>query len=147
MTTTEHERHMRSAIQEAKKNPSAPFGTVIVDGTDGRLVASGYNRGFNNPVLHGEMVALLALERRTLAAKDLALYTTAEPCPMCASAALWAGIRSVYYGVSIHWLAAQGWRQIDIDSAYCAARASWQALRITGDVLRADCERLFGLAR
>jgi len=55
-----------------------------------------------DPTCHGEMEAIRDA-CRNLDTFDLSgcdLYTTAEPCPMCLGAALWANIRVIYYGCS-----------------------------------------------
>ncbi|KAL8372302.1 hypothetical protein RB595_001881 [Gaeumannomyces hyphopodioides] len=89
-----------------------------------------------DPTLHGEVAALRACvsdlqrpphnlspgaARRAL--RGLSLYTTAEPCPMCASAARWAGLREVVFGTSMPRLVALGWAQIDIRAAEVFARS------------------------
>jgi tRNA(Arg) A34 adenosine deaminase TadA len=38
-----HDDFMRRAIELAKGNPKAPFGTVIVDRANGQVVAEGLN--------------------------------------------------------------------------------------------------------
>ena len=53
-----------------------------------------------NPLAHAE---LKAVQASVLAhGPDLNgchLYTTQQPCPMCASATVWSGIKKVVYGV------------------------------------------------
>ena len=56
-----HERHMRQAIEIANGNPDAPFGTVIADGETGKVLAEGLNDAEKNPILHGEIDAILNL--------------------------------------------------------------------------------------
>lgn len=53
-----------------------------------------------NPLAHAELKAIqgaLSVMGGSLAA--CALFTTQQPCPMCASAIVWSGIEAVYYGV------------------------------------------------
>lgn len=80
-----------------------PFGCVIVK--DGSIIAEGTNRVIaeNDPTWHGEIAAIRAAARK-LATFDLAgctLYTTGEPCPMCAGAIFWARIDRVVYASTI----------------------------------------------
>ena len=95
---------MREALKEAydgiRAGDGGPFGCVIAQGD--RIVGRGHNRVIlkRDPTCHGEMEAIRdACD--TLGTYDLAgcvLYTTAEPCPMCLGAILWANIRQVYFG-------------------------------------------------
>ncbi len=112
---TTHERYMRRAIEIARGNLDAPFGRVIVDGETGEIVAEGLDDARNNPVLHGKTAAIMNLaEARPDADRTrLALYATAEPCPMCAGAILWAGIPRVVFGASVETLKKLGRPQID----------------------------------
>lgn len=100
-------RFMKTAIEEAQKGirsgHGGPFGCVIVK--DGIVVGRGHNEVLhrNDPTCHGEIMAIHDA-CRTLDTFDLTgceLYTTAEPCPMCSGAILWANIEKVYYGCTI----------------------------------------------
>src|SRR6056297_3775167 len=97
---TSHEEHMRQAVRVAGMNAAYPFGTVLVDRETNQIVAEGVNRGQENPTWHGEIDAInrFAAAESEQSWSQLSLYTTAEPCPMCQSAILWAGISRVYYG-------------------------------------------------
>ena len=141
----DHERHMRRAIALAGNNPQFPFGTVLVRRDDGAVAAEGFNRSGRSPILHGEIDGLnnLFAAGRGAEAAGLALYTTAEPCPMCMAAILWSGVRLVVYGTSIRTLQASGWRQIDILSDEVVRRAPGWECEVIGGVLAAECDALF----
>jgi tRNA(Arg) A34 adenosine deaminase TadA len=78
-----------------------PFAALVVDG-GGADLAEAFNDHRASPLCHAEMNALrTALERGTV--RDLAgatLYSSAEPCAMCAGAIYWAGIARVVYALS-----------------------------------------------
>ncbi|MCM1244416.1 MAG: nucleoside deaminase [Roseburia sp.] len=97
-------KYMNEALKEAytgiENNHGGPFGSVIVK--DEKIVGRGHNRVLckKDPTCHGEMEAIRDA-CRNLGTHDLSgceLYTTAEPCPMCLGAILWANIKTVYYG-------------------------------------------------
>lgn len=107
---------MNEAIEESWKNLSTghggPFGAVIVK--DGVIVGRGHNEVIknNDPTCHGEMQAIRDACRH-LGTYDLSgceLYTSAQPCPMCLSAIIWANIKTVYYGCSAEDAANIGFR-------------------------------------
>lgn len=107
---------MKEAITESAKNlkigHGGPFGAVVVK--DGKIIGRGHNEVIknNDPTCHGEMQAIRDA-CRTLGTYDLSgceLYTSAQPCPMCLSAIIWANIKTVYYGNTAKDTAAIGFR-------------------------------------
>jgi tRNA(adenine34) deaminase len=150
MRDLDHEHHMRRAIEIAKDNPNAPFGTVIVAQETGEVLAEGLNEAERNPILHGEVAAILNLAqaRPGVDWTRLVLYTTAEPCPMCAGAILWCGIPHVVFGTSIVTLKRLGLPQIDLSAEEVARRSSFGVFELAGGVLEGECDALFeALAR
>lgn len=100
-------KFMLKAIKEAQKGihlgHGGPFGSVIVK--DGKVIAKGHNKVVknNDPTVHGEVDAIrnACKKLNTFDLSGCELYTTAEPCPMCLGAILWANIDRVYYGCNI----------------------------------------------
>lgn len=97
------EKFMKEALQlamEAEKTHDIPVGAVIVK--DGEVIGRGYNRiedsGFSTA--HAEILAIEDAERnighKWLAGADM--YTTLEPCAMCAGAIVLARISNLYIG-------------------------------------------------
>ena len=86
----------RAAVQSG----NTPVASVIVK--DGVKIGEGSNQaaGQRNPILHAEIVAIQDACRR-LGSVELVgatLYSTMEPCPMCAWAIHSAGIKRVVLG-------------------------------------------------
>jgi tRNA(Arg) A34 adenosine deaminase TadA len=73
--------------------------------------------------------------------EELVLYSTVEPCPMCMSAIVWAGIGQVVYGADIPFASQYG-NQINI-RALEVLNQSWRDTILTPGVLRNECEDLF----
>ena len=99
--------YMQQAIEEAQtgihSGHGGPFGCVIVK--DGQIIGKGHNEVLKrqDPTCHGEMMAIRDA-CQNLQTHDLSgaqLFTTAEPCPMCLGAILWANIDTVYYGCNV----------------------------------------------
>lgn len=140
---------MRAALLEARRNPKLPFGAVIAQ--NGRIVATGINHSHDAPHWHGEIDALDQCSRNfggkaLVPWAELTLVTTAEPCPMCMGAILWAGLPRVIFGTSIETLTRLGWWQIQIPSAAIVAQAPGRACEIQGGVLEKECDALFAQA-
>jgi tRNA(Arg) A34 adenosine deaminase TadA len=96
---------LREAFEVAKRSRAAgdhPFGSVLADG-EGKLLmeqGNGFTSEGGDRTAHAERL----LASRAARAYDLrflarcTLYTSAEPCAMCAGAIYWAGIGRVVYG-------------------------------------------------
>jgi len=143
--TASHERYMRRAIVLAGNNPKYPFGALLVDTARDSIVGEGWNRSALNPTWHGEIDAINQCATRypVIDWTKLTLYTTAEPCPMCQSAASWAGISEVVFGSSIPFLKSLHWNQIDIRAEEVARRTPFRKCRIIGGVMERECNALF----
>jgi tRNA(Arg) A34 adenosine deaminase TadA len=86
-----------------------PFGAILVDEKNNVLVETenGYMPAHDGTAHAERLLATQAC--RTLSADVLrkaTLYSSAEPCAMCAGAIYWAGIGRVVYGLSEHRLRA-----------------------------------------
>ncbi len=98
-----HERWMRVALEEARLAGDAgdvPVGAVVVK--DGAPIGRGRNQVEvqKDPTAHAEILALGAAAA-TLGdwrLDECALYTTLEPCTMCAGAILLGRPRRIVYG-------------------------------------------------
>ena len=105
--TEDNLRHLRRAIalaSEAKARGKHPFGALVVGG-DGEVLAEAIN-AFGWPdgdaTGHAELVALREASRRIPPERlaQATLYSSAEPCAMCAGAVYWSGISRVVYALS-----------------------------------------------
>jgi tRNA(adenine34) deaminase len=94
---------MRLALGEAeaaRQSGEVPVGAIVV--FDGKVIGRGRNMviGSSDPTAHAEIVALReaasALNNYRLA--GAALYSTIEPCAMCAGAIVHARIERLVYG-------------------------------------------------
>ena len=80
----------------------SPLGATAC--TSSRADCTAYLAG--NPIAHAEINALLALDYAAANPRECVLYTTTEPCPMCAGAILMAGLRQVCFGSRDPWAGA-----------------------------------------
>jgi len=88
--------------QEAVDKGDQPFGALVA--LDGKVVVSSVNEVFilNDVTAHAELRVVQKAQKR-LSLEELSrstLYTSTEPCPMCAGAIYWAGINHVVFGCS-----------------------------------------------
>jgi tRNA(Arg) A34 adenosine deaminase TadA len=113
MTTSELDEHcLRRSFDiacRAMSHGNHPFGAILVDENRNVLIETenGYMPAHDGTA-HAER--LLASQACTTLDADVlrnaTLYSSAEPCAMCAGAIYWAGIGRVVYGLSEHRLRA-----------------------------------------
>src|SRR6185503_3926928 len=96
-------RSMRAALAQARlaaRRGDVPVGAVIV--RDGRIIARARNEivGRRDPSAHAELLAIQRAARRLKNERlnGCTLYTTLEPCPMCAGAIILARLDAVVFG-------------------------------------------------
>jgi tRNA(Arg) A34 adenosine deaminase TadA len=122
-----------------------PFGAAIVHTRSGKTLLHALNavRQEFDPSAHAETRAIRMATKRLkkISLAGYTLYTTCEPCPMCMSAALWAGLDRVVYGATIA-DANRHCNQILIPAAEVIARADMHCV-IDGPLLREECYALF----
>lgn len=107
----DHEKHMRTALdlaREAAARGDEPFGSVLV--RDDAVVMRESNRIATaddirrHPELHLAQRAAREYEPEERA--ELVMYTSTEPCPMCAGGMRIAGLGRVVYSVGSEEIAA-----------------------------------------
>ncbi|MBZ8180670.1 nucleoside deaminase [Oscillatoria salina] len=141
-----HEEFMKIALAEAKKGDT-PFGAVIVK--DNRVIIQGHNTTQidKDVSAHAETKILRSLTKKLQkysldVLEGYTLYTTCEPCPMCAAACVWAGISEIVYGASIKDLISLDKPQIDISCDEIIAKG-FSEINIVKGILRDKCLALF----
>lgn len=150
------EKFMLAAINEAniaKKSNNYAIGAVIVKG--GKIIARSPNitRTVNDPTQHAEIeVIRKALKKnKNKFLKGAVLYTTHEPCPMCATACVWVRLEGVVFGASMDdminfsknnanrkWK----WRTVKITAEEVFSKG-WPKVKIIGGFMRDSCVNLF----
>jgi len=143
------EHHMAGLVRFTARSLTTdrpvPFGSSIVHTRSGELLVKALNAVAPefDPSSHAEVKAIrLATKRlKSLSLAGYTLYTTCEPCPMCMSTALWAGVDRVVYGATIE-DASRHCRQIHIHAGEVAERSDMQCA-VDGPVLREECYALF----
>jgi len=105
-TSTNDESFLRRAFAVARRsmdNGNHPFGAILV-GPQGDVLIETENGLMpdNDMTAHAERLLATAASRQYDPAFLAActMYTSAEPCAMCAGAIYWAGIGRVVYGLS-----------------------------------------------
>jgi tRNA(Arg) A34 adenosine deaminase TadA len=100
------EKYLRQAIAlsaSSRARGNHPFGALLVS-PEGEVLLTAENRGpaDHDSTAHAERLLMTEASKSQSAAvlSRATMYTSAEPCAMCAGAAYWVGIRKVVYGLS-----------------------------------------------
>jgi tRNA(adenine34) deaminase len=97
------EYFMKMALREAERayeEGEVPVGAVVV--MNQKIISRGYNmvEKLNDPTAHAEIIALTSAFN-LLGSKylpDATLYSTVEPCLMCAGALYWSKVGRIIWG-------------------------------------------------
>jgi tRNA(Arg) A34 adenosine deaminase TadA len=95
---------LREALSLARQNMVAgeqPFAAMLVS-PDARLAIQGANKNNTDATGHAELF-VVQQATRTLSRDELpryTIYSSAEPCLMCAGAIAWSGIGTLVFGVT-----------------------------------------------
>lgn len=109
METHEREQHIRflqrcvEVSRRARESGNTPFGAILVD-ADGEILLEQGNVEITEHVCTGHAETTLMAEASKRFSKEklwtCTLYTTAEPCAMCAGSIYWGNVGRVVYGIS-----------------------------------------------
>jgi tRNA(adenine34) deaminase len=148
----QHEQWMRVAIEEAEQGAAAgnmAVGSIIVQ--DGEIIARGRNEATStfDVTAHAETVAIRQVSIRLrvvnpslrAASGPLAratLYTTCEPCPMCAWAICIAGLSTLVIGARFADMGV-GYGEWAVEKLLAM---TGQPLAVVSRILRPECEAL-----
>ena len=128
-----------------KTERPVPFGASIVHSKSGEVLLRALNAVAkeHDPSSHAEVRAIRRATKRmkNTSLAGYTLFTTCEPCPMCMSAALWAGLDRVVFGATIE-DANRHCRQIHISAREVTERSDMRC-EVVGPVLRDRCYTLF----
>jgi tRNA(adenine34) deaminase len=101
----DHERWMRESLRaarEARTRDEVPIGTCVVVGEKLLAVAGNRTRTDCDPTAHAEIVALREAARKlgNYRLPEAVVYSTIEPCAMCAGALIQARVKLLVYGAT-----------------------------------------------
>ena len=126
--------------RDAVKIGEVPVGAIIVDG-ENRILAAASNRTITNidPTSHAEILALrtAALRVGNYRLTDATVYTTIEPCVMCAGALVNARIRRLVFGAHDERFGA-----VETHFQLCTSPELNHQIEITSGVLAKECATL-----
>jgi len=147
---------MDAAIDAAvKARDAGDYGVGAVIVKDNKIIACEGNKAVidADPTQHAE-VAAIRKAVKIIGSRFLegcVLYTTHEPCPMCASAAIWARMTGIVFGASLRDMIdyrikngtkKRTWRTIDITAKEVLEKGDPKLLLVE-DFMRDECRNLF----
>jgi len=134
---------MRKAIEaaeEARELNEIPIGACLIN-KNGELLAAAGNRTItdSDPTAHAEILVLRAAARKigNYRLTEATLYTTIEPCSMCAGALVIARIERLIFGAHDERFGA-------VESVFrlCDTSSLNHQIEISSGVLAEDCRKL-----
>ena len=135
-------RWMRQALlaaHDARQRDEVPVGTCIVVGETMLAVAGNMTRTDGDPTAHAEIVALREAARKAgnYRLADTVVYSTIEPCVMCAGALIQARVSRLVFG-------ARDERAGAVESRFrvCDTDFLNHRIEVTAGVLQAECREL-----
>lgn len=127
------------AAHEARERGEVPVGTCIVTGDAILAVAGNRTRTDQDPTAHAEIVALREAAHKVSNYRitDAVVYSTIEPCVMCAGALVQARVRRLVYG-------ARDERAGAVESRFrvCDTDFLNHRIEVTASVLEEECREL-----
>ena len=132
-------RHALNAAEEARGRGEVPVGTCIVAGATILAVAGNRTRTDQDPTAHAEIVALREAARKVgnYRITDAVVYSTIEPCVMCAGGLIQARVRRLVYGACDERAGAVESRFRVCDTDFLNHR-----IEITAGVLEEECREM-----
>ena len=136
------ERCMREALaaaHEAESRGEVPIGAVVVAGALVIARAGNRTRTDCDPTAHAEIIALREAARTVgnYRLTDATLYSTIEPCAMCAGALVQARVRRLVYGARDERFGA-----VESQFRLCDSGSLNHRMEIASGVLEAECRAL-----
>jgi tRNA(adenine34) deaminase len=138
----EHERWMRESLRaarEAQTRGEVPIGTCVVVGEQLLAVAGNRTRTYCDPTAHAEILALreAAREFGNYRLSDAVVYSTIEPCAMCAGALIQARVHLLVYGATDEKAGA-----VESHFHICDANQLNHRVEVIKGVLESECREL-----
>ena len=132
-------RQALAAAEEARAREEVPIGTCIVAGDAVLAIAGNRTRTDQDPTAHAEIVALREAASRVgnYRLTGAVVYSTIEPCVMCAGALIQARVARLVYGALDERAGAVESRFRVCDTDFLNHR-----IEVTAGVLEQECRRI-----
>ena len=146
MPTLNNKTFIREAIKlatQARQHGNHPFGALLVHDGNVILIAENTVNTDRDQTRHAEL-NLVSMAARQFDAEILSntiLYTSTEPCAMCAGAIYWTGIRTVVYGCSAELLGAIAEGGLVIPCREIFARGT-EVIEVIGPILEDEAQKV-----
>jgi len=132
-------QHALAAARDARERMEVPVGTCVISGETLLAVAGNRTRTDCDPTAHAEIVALREAAQRTgnYRLTDATVYSTIEPCAMCAGALIQARVKRLVYG-------ARDERAGAVESRFriCDTDFLNHRIEVTAGVLERECREM-----
>lgn len=141
-------REVFAIARRARAHGNRPFGAMLVAGNGAVLAVAENSQITEEQVLAHAEINLLRRAVQEFTPDVLAastLYTSAEPCAMCAGAMFWSGVSRLVFGLSgdrLHRLSGYSPQMLVASARDVLARAG-RRVEVIGPLFEAEAETIF----